>query len=120
MQLALISGSKLNELSNRAVLKTIRCLNLVLVVVFILYAGDVITGLPISNIIAGLVIIWGVARSDIFGGKAGDTDFISLAARKVVTLEWGLSILLLTSFILLLWGFRQDFYPAIKKICGRS
>lgn len=102
----------INEKLNVWTLWLIRTLNLVVFLAIVFYVGQWITGLDLTKIVYLFSILWGILRGY-------DKDLISVVAKKIVTLEWGLSFLIFIFFLMFLWNFRWGYIKNFKELCRK-
>lgn len=103
----------INKVTNYILLRFIRVSNLVLLVSLFVYFADLFTGLPVQNIIIGFTILW----STLIGYEH---DIIQRSAKKIMSLDWGMSILLFLSIITIFWQNRNQTINIIKGLISKT
>lgn len=107
---------RLNERVDLVVLNAIRVVNLIFFIAIIFYFGEAFTGIALEKVIIIMGIFWSLLRGI-------DADFILFISRKILSLGWGLSLIILASIAGIFWNERYQFYPnfkeAIQKLCKK-
>ena len=98
------------------VLNAVRVVNLVFFIAIVFYFGEAFTGIALEKVILILGIFWSLLRGI-------DADFILFISRKILSLGWGLSLIILASVVGVFWNERHQLYPnfkeAIQKLCKK-
>ena len=103
----------LNKVINYILLRLIRVSNLVLVLSIFLYFGELFTGLPIESIIVGSALLW----SGVIGSGH---DPIQQTTKKIMGLDWGMSIVLFLSIMTIFWQNKTQTINIIKAFISKT
>ncbi len=97
-----------NQYCNVGILWFLRVMNVMIFLAITFYIGSWITGYDLLKIIYGISIVWGIIRGF-------NIDFIYVITRKILSLEWGLSLLIFSVFAMFLFHFNGYILKHIKR-----
>lgn len=105
--------SKVSNILDCLLLRAIRGVNIVIFAAIVLFLSKTIFGIDIMLFLVGVGIFWSASSGT-------DVDVVSSLSRKIVSLNWGASLVLLGVFSWLLYHHRLQLCGNIEEILQKN